>query len=211
MNRNSFKRRRRSAALFLPPMLLLAGCQATVSSSDSARSTQTPYNAGTAIPADAKKHSFPLRFETHNFGAYCYNAYGCKVLYNNFYHVRTADDQLLPPPKPEHKDRWDGGYLDIRNFPSPAVVTWRSLDGVAHEAKVDIGAIFEDERILHGAAEQDIPQRAYIIAPDIILVINDRAVSVYMRARIPLKKPAIPGNKYSTFRDDLILAYTHTY
>jgi len=162
-------------------------------------------------PKDSATSDFPLRFTTHNFGAYCYNTYGCKVLYNNFYHVDETDEKRLPPSTQGQRERWTGSYIDVANFPSPAFVTWRALDGTTLDAKVDIGAIFKDKIILHNVRPEDIPEHAYIVDPSIILVVDDRTISVYMRAHIPLKTPAIPGNKYSTFRDDLVLAYQHAY
>jgi hypothetical protein len=186
--------------IFLVAMSLafITGCKHAMSSSNA--------------QSDSASDEFPLRFTAHNFDAYCYNTYGCKVLYNNFYHVRDADDKLAEPPETPGEQRyWDGHYLGVVNFPSPAQVTWRSLDGSLHQEAIDIGDIFKDQRILHNVSLKDIPDRAYIVAPSIILVVNDRTIRVYMRAHIPLKKPAIPGNKYSTFRDDLVLAYTHAY
>ena len=47
--------------------------------------------------------------------------------------------------------------------------------------------------------------------PDIILEVNDRTINVYMRAFVPTRELQIPGNKYSGFRDDLILAWSRTY
>jgi len=170
-----------------------------------------PAHPHLSLPPGAERHSFPLRFKTHNFGAYCYNTYGCRVLYDDFYHVDEPDDRLLPPSKPEYANRWDGDYLGVKNFPPPAVISWRSLDGEPHRVELDIGVIFHDQRILHNVAERDIPEYVAIGIPNIILVLNDRVISVYIRTRIPLKAPAIPGNQYSTFRDDLVLAYTHTY
>ena len=47
--------------------------------------------------------------------------------------------------------------------------------------------------------------------PDILLEVNDRTINVYMRAFVPTRELQIPGNKYSRFRDDLILAWSKTY
>ena len=60
-------------------------------------------------------------------------------------------------------------------------------------------------------AEKDIPERAYIMNPGVILVVNDRNISVYMRVSIPLNEPRVPGNKYSNYQSDLVLAYSHSY
>ncbi len=74
---------------------------------------------------------------------------------------------------------------------------------------VDIASIFRDQRVLHhvpnGAVDGDIGD------PGIILEVNDRTINVYMKAFVPTRVPQIPGNEYSRFRDDLILAWSKTY
>ena len=152
-----------------------------------------------------------LRFTAHSFSAHCFDTIGYKVLYDNLYAVRRDDDEVSPPPRADYLSYLSASTVGIQNFPPPAIVTWRSKDGTPHKATVDIGDIFKDQRILHHVPAKDIPKDAYVDDPGIILVVNDRTISVYMRATIPLKEPSIPGNKYSDFRDDLILAYSHTY
>ena len=162
-------------------------------------------------PGTQARSDFPLKFKAHNFSAYCFETKGCKVLYNNRYAARDGDDELSEPLTAEFFARMDANALDIRNFPPPAVVTWRSKDGAPHEARIDIGEIFKDRRILHNVPKKDIPERAYVGDPGIVLVVNDRTISVYMRVSIPLNEPRVPGNKYSNYRDELVLAYTQTY
>jgi hypothetical protein len=150
-----------------------------------------------------------LRFTRHKFAAYCFDTMACRVLYNNRYEAR--EDKLSLPLTQEFFRRMDATTLGIPNFPPAAVVTWRSKDGLAHEAKVDIGEIFKDQRILHNVKEGDVMEDADVDSPGIILVVNDRTISVYMKAFVSLKDPAIPGDKYSSARYDLMLAYSHTY
>src|SRR3546814_10216423 len=95
-------------------------------------------------------------------------------------------------------------YSSVANFPPPAIVTWRSKDGVPHRAEIDIGEIFSDKLIRHNLAREEISETASIAHPGIILEVNDRTINVYMRARISTKALQIPGNKYSDYRDDLI-------
>ncbi|MFL7958650.1 hypothetical protein ACKAWT_19825 [Xanthomonas vasicola] len=40
---------------------------------------------------------------------------------------------------------------------------------------------------------------------------NDRTINVYMKAMVQTTVQQKPGNEYSYFRNDLILAYTKTY
>jgi hypothetical protein len=182
----------------------LSGCQ-------SAMSTPNPKTVGrtTIVP-----NEFPLRFKGHNFEANCYNTIGCSIVYYNKYQVKDDPDELASPPKnAQYKDHWGGAVeIAIPNFPPPAIVKWRSLDGVAHEAEVDIGKIFKDQKILHHVPENEIPEGwAHDVRPDILMEVNDRVINVYMRAHIATKQEQIPGNKYSHFRNDLILAWSQTY
>jgi hypothetical protein len=182
----------------------LSGCQSAMSTSS--QNTNEKY---TVVPTE-----WPLRFKKHSFSAHCYDTIGCRVLYNNDYMVMREKDEVSRSSASigeNYRDGWSGIYLGIQNFPDPAVVTWRSKDGVAHEAKIDIAEIFKDRKILHVVSREDIPEGAVISSPDIILEVNNRTINVYMKAHIPLKAPSIPGNKYSDFKNDLMLAYSHTY
>lgn len=158
------------------------------------------------------RNTFPLKFKKHNFGAYCFNTIGCKVLYAGMYHIRRDEIEVTPPPPLDYLNRVSASTIAIENFPPPAVVTWRSLDDTSHEAKVDIGAIFKDQRILHHVPQDEIPTetRPYS-SVDIIVVINDHTLSVYMKTEIYLKNPRDPSNPHSNMAHEMTLAYTHTY
>jgi hypothetical protein len=176
-----------------------------------------------ALPSDgttqhrAPNH-FPLTFKRHDFRAYCYNTIGCEVIYadNNF--TRLYADKVAPPPRsPNYRDDWGfASYGGIPNFPPPAHVRWKSLDGVSHEADVDIGAIFRDELVRYSVPNDQIREGAFpgpgpATDPSIFLEVNDRTINVFTKAFIPTKEQQIPGNKYSDSRGDLILAWTKTY
>ena len=45
----------------------------------------------------------------------------------------------------------------------------------------------------------------------VLLEIDDRTVTVYTRTMIPTRTEQVPGNRFSTSRDDLIQVWTHTY
>jgi len=177
-----------------------------------------------AFPSESStKHvapnHFPLKFKRHDFRAYCYNTIGCEVIYaNNNFTRRYYGDKVAPAPRsPDYRGAWGlASYIGIHNFPPPAEVKWKSLDGVAHEASVDIGAIFKDELIRYSVPNDEIVEGLYpgpgpAGEPSIFLEVNDRTISVFMKAFIPTKKEQVPGNKYSNFREDLILAWTRTY
>lgn len=160
---------------------------------------------------------FPLTFAAHNFAVYVYNTQSCTVLYNKYDYTRLYESEVAgPPPSQDYRTRWGvSGHVGIRNFPAPANVAWISLDGTAHKVSVDIADIFRDQRVRYAVAEDEIAAGRFPqgITPDplIILEVNDRTLSVFMKAAIPTKQPQIPGNRYSDFRDDVIPVWTHTY
>ncbi len=171
------------------------------------------------LPDSSPRHRgeppmFPLTFVDHDFEVHCYNTLRCRVIYNNanFSPYKAEVEPSPPPSSPDYRDHWRfASNLGIRNFPPPAEVSWISLDGVKHEAKVDIGSIFKDQRVLHKVPEAEIPDRSWGGEPGIILEVNDRTLSVFMKALVTTKTEQIPGNKYSFGRDDVIQAWTHTY
>ncbi|HEX7643895.1 MAG TPA: hypothetical protein VF472_16955 [Burkholderiaceae bacterium] len=170
-------------------------------------------------PADyreppAPTRQVPLRFIVHNFGAYCYNTLRCSVIYNNHDFTILDNDKPSRSPRPDEKENWAADTLGIRNFPPSAQVKWTAKDGSTHEAKVDIGAIFKDGLIWHNVPKADMAdfyRGPYASDPGILIVVDDRTVSVYTRTFIPTLTEQIPGNKYSYGRDDLLLAWSHTY
>jgi len=195
---------RRATLSIAVSVLLMTGCHPAMSA-----------QANSRIEPPAQTHAVPLKFKLHNFEALCYNTIGCNVIYNNRYQMQHAPDEVSPSPKSsDYKKNWGSVELGINNFPSPAEVTWKSMDGVAHEAKVDIGAIFKDELIWHDVPKADMANfyKGPVAGdPDIYLEVNDRTVNVYMAMFIPTKGEQIPGNKDSDFRKDVILAWSHTY
>ena len=156
---------------------------------------------------------FPLRFYNHGFAVHCYNTIRCQVIYYDHDFTRLLGDKPSgPPPSPDYREKWSMAMRSwIPNFPPPAEVRWTSLDGTEHEAKVDIGAIFKDQRVLYRVPDKEIPDQSWGDDPSIFLEISDRTLNVYMKAFIATKTEQIPGNKYSDGRDDVILAWTHTY
>lgn len=182
-----------------------------------AMSTSTDFK----IERPAQTDAVPLKFKRHNFAAHCYNAVGCRVFYNNhdFSPYVGEDDQdsrvSQAPVDANYREYWGfASYLGVRNFPAPAQVRWKSLDGVAHEAQVDIGAIFRDELILHRVPAADMAhffEGPVAGEPGIFLEVNDRTLSVFMKMLIPTKTLQRPGHEHSNYRADLILAWRRTY
>jgi hypothetical protein len=189
-----------TALLIAVSILSMTGCHP-------AMSTQiTP-----KIEPPAPTLAVPLKFKLHNFEALCYNTIGCNVIYNGRYQEKNAANEVSPK---KLKEAWGSVELGIRNFPGPAELTWKSLDGTPHEAKIDIGSIFKNELIWHNVPKADMADfYAGPIAgdPDIYLEVDNRTVNVYMAMFIPTRSEQKPGNKDSDFRKDIILAWSHTY
>ncbi|MBB3228662.1 hypothetical protein FHW69_003304 [Luteibacter sp. Sphag1AF] len=199
MNRQRF--RVKEKILLTMSFILVAGCHGAISIHE---------HAGKSGPF--KKNTFPLTFSGHNFSAYCFNTWGCKVIYDDMYDVRDRDDVLSSPfMGPDHLQRLNAVRISIENFPPPAIVTWRSRDGVPHEDAIDLDRIFRDRRIVHKIDEKKISDTAFIGNPDILLIVDDRTLSIYMKTYLPLKKLRDPANRYSGMSESFVRIYAKTY
>lgn len=161
-----------------------------------------------------KSVEWPLRFKKHNFGARCYDTLECKVLYDDFDHGDSEPAQPSSAHGPDYLKGWNGSYGSVRNFPPPAKVVWRTKDGVEHQAEIDIGEIFKDEVVLHHVPREEVADSSdgkYRSTPSILLEVNGNVIRVYMMSRVSTKHYQISGNRYSAFRDDLILVKTYTF
>lgn len=189
---------------------LLAGCQPTMSAptlpdSDAPQGTEDTYSD--------RASDWPLKFRAHKFRAACYSTFGCRVHYARYYPGDDSDEvlQVSSDDVPGYPENLRASWGPVANFPPPARVTWRSRDGVPHQAEVDIGEIFEDQQLRHHLQRDEISTEGSLPLPEIILEVNDRTINVYMRATIFTKQPQIPGNRLSNQRRDLIKVYSRTY
>lgn len=159
--------------------------------------------------------SKPIKFSRHDFGVACYDTYGCRVVYAGRVRAEAPVDEKSPSTadlERDFREYLQAGYIGIPNFPAPAVVSWHSADGTPLSAEVDIAQIFGDEVVLHRVPSNQLPPYLFSpVDPEIILVVNDRTIQVYMRAHITTSLLQDPGNRYSGFRNDPILAYSKTY
>ncbi|NID16253.1 hypothetical protein [Luteibacter yeojuensis] len=161
-----------------------------------------------------KPAKWPLKFKEHTFIPLCYSTLACKVSYAG---PPWIDDKPSPPSStygPKYLDHIMGGHVGISNFPDPAEVTWRSMDGVEHKALIDIGAIFRDRVVRHNVPREEVAELVHGKLsgnPLILLEVNDRTIRVYMRAFIPTKHLSDPDNPLSDRRDELVLARTYQY
>lgn len=161
---------------------------------------------------------WPLKFRHYDFGVRCYNTLRCKVIYNNYCFTRLyLDTPSGAPPREDWRDSWSAGHDGGYEFGSPAEVEWISLDGIEHQASVDVGELFKDRLVRHNVPRDAILETwlaAKAVNPlsvDVLMEVNDRTISVYTRALVFTEEPQVPGNPRSGSRDDLILIWTHTY
>lgn len=191
---------RRAAMLFGASLLctLFTGCQPAMSTSA----------AGTSRVV---RNEFPLKFKKHNFQAICYDTYGCRVTYAGTVEREDDDAKLAPPATANRRERWGfASHVGIENFPGPAVVNWKSRDGTAHRAEVDIAGLFEDELVRHNVPQAEIPLETAAMpgGPDIFLEVNDRTISVLMKATIAIKGDA---SHHGGFVSELVPVWSRTY
>ena len=161
---------------------------------------------------------WPLKFRHYDFGVRCYNTLRCNVVYNNYCFTRlNLDTPSGPPSREDWRDSWSAGHDGGFEFGSPVAAEWVSLDGVEHHALIDIGELFKDRLVRHYVSKEDIPEgwlAAWGVDPlsvDIVMEVNDRTISVYMRAHITTKLPQIADNPRSCHRRDLIPVWSNTY
>jgi hypothetical protein len=175
------------------------------------------------------KDPWPLRFHTHGFGAVCFNTLTCSIIYHGHEFgtrkldtfAKIQDGPSGPPPVDDWRDEWSGshsfGAVGGRTFNGPVELHWTSMDGSQHFAIIDFDEMFRDRIILHNVRRSEVKERwleaksTNPVSPGLMLEVNDRVVNVFMRATVATENEQIPGNMYSHFRDDLILAWTHAY
>lgn len=154
---------------------------------------------------------WPLWFPWHYVGISCFDVDGCRVIYGSLPLWRDG-----PQPSFESLGRpidkvLRAGNGPVRNFPPPAKVTWKSKDGTLLTASVNMAEIFADRLVRHPVPRKDILENSFIPYPGIILVVDDRTISVYMSTWIPLKVLRDPGNPYSNQQSSVELVHSKTY
>lgn len=200
------------AATLASPLLLLAlqGCASPMSTPD-AKPIYPP--SGHFPPTLNRAADGPLRFWQHNFGAYCFGTWGCRVQYGSMLIVdRPPTEWQTPLEEAEGhmRSRMQGGHIGLRNFEGPVVLEWLDADRMPHRFELDLAELFADGLIRHQVPRDEIADQVSVGNPDIVIEINGRTVRVYMRAHIPLKKPRDPANRYSDFIDENVLVMERT-
>ncbi|MGF6494970.1 hypothetical protein ABIE56_003168 [Luteibacter sp. 621] len=174
------------------------------------------------------KESWPIRFYTHAFSAACFNTLACSFLYNNYqfgtekmdWTGRVVDRPSGPQPG-DHSVLWNAVHAIVpkngETFPGPVDLRWTSLDGTDLQAFVDLDELFRERLVLHNVTREHIP-RTWLkhlstdpVSPTILVELDDRTISVYMKAMIVAEGVDAMGNSDRRLRSDPILAWTHTY
>jgi hypothetical protein len=151
-----------------------------------------------------------MPFFNHSFSSYCFETMKCRVLYRNRYDV--IDDERTGPLTEDVRKNL-GAHWMLFDLPSVARVSWVSKDGASHDEMIDLGEIFSS-RLVRYAPDLDVGDvdlDVYYGGPEVILVVEDRSIHVYMKSRIVLSHPVSPSNRLSNVRSDLIVAYTHEF
>lgn len=195
----------RSAAA--TPLLLVAlqGCASPMTATDAV------YPPPGHFPATKNRlKDGPFRFWQHNFGAYCFSAWGCRVAYGPYLVVDQPETRFFEPARPGYLSLLRGGYIGISNFAGPVSLDWRAADRTPLHYELDLARVFADGLIRHDTPLALINPDASVPDPDIVVEINDRTVRVYMRAFISLKAPIDPSNPYTNAVDDNVLVFEKT-
>lgn len=151
-----------------------------------------------------------MPFFDHSFSSFCFDTIKCRVLYHNRYDA-INDEPTGSLTEGIRKSL--GAHWILFDLPSVTRVTWTSKDGAAHDETIDLGKIFRS-RLVRYASDldvHDVDLDVYYGGPEVILVVEDRSIHVYMKARIVLRHSADPSNRQANTRNDLVVAYTHKF
>jgi hypothetical protein len=162
------------------------------------------------VPPTLKDGKLIMPFFNHSFSSYCFDTMKCRVLYHNRYDV--MDDEPAGPLT-EDVRRVLGAHWVLRDLPSVARVAWTSKDGASHDEKIDLGEIFSS-RLVRYASDldvNDVDLDVYYGGPEVVLIVEDRSIHVYMKSHIVLRHPADPSNRLTNVRSDSVVAYAHKF
>ncbi len=174
---------------------------------------------GKLFKKQVPREEWPIRFDGITFGARCYHTLSCLVIYRNKDQV-PRNHALNPsgaPYSPDWKNSWEASHMVLPEevFSTPVQVRWTSMDGVEHRAEIDLEDIFPERLVLHNVPREQLKDgwgmEHAARTPEILLEINDRTISLYMKAWIVVKSIEGHENKEYKSRRDLILAWAKTF
>lgn len=156
---------------------------------------------------------WPLWFVQHQFGSHCFSVQDCTVTYAG----RRVEKMTSGPLSSVESLGFPlekilrGNHIGIVNFPPPAQVDWITMDGTRLSATVDMAEIFKDRLLVHSTPREAILEHGTIPPPDIVLVVDDRTIDVYMRTTIFLKELRDSKNPHSNFRSEVVRVHSREY
>lgn len=156
---------------------------------------------------------WPLWFVQHRFASKCFSVHDCTVSY-----AGQRIEKMTTGPRPSVESLGfplekilSGSISGIVNFPPPAKVDWVAMDGTHLSATVDMAEIFKDRLLVHSTPREAILEHGTIPPPDIVLVVDDRRIDVYMRTYLFLKELRDPTNPHSNFRSEVVRVHSREY
>jgi hypothetical protein len=144
-----------------------------------------------------------LKFSTHDFGILCYGGIAnLEIVYAGSPHELCFDTparEKLPSDEKRVPGFLSGSYPA---FAGPVEMEWNARDGIHLTHTIDLDEVFKDRVVLHTADSARIYEAKPISGgePTIIVEVNDRTVSVYMKVSLQLVRadPTDTGRDRST-------------
>jgi hypothetical protein len=144
-----------------------------------------------------------LKFSTHDFGILCYGGItNLELVYGGSPHELCFDTpgrEKLPSDEKRGPGFLSGSYPA---FAGPVEMEWNARDGAHLIHRIDLDEVFKDRVVLHTADPARIYKAKPISGgePTIIIEVNDRTVSVYMKVSLQLVRadPTDTGRDRST-------------
>jgi hypothetical protein len=144
-----------------------------------------------------------LKFSTHDFGILCYGGItNLNLVYGGSGHnlcIKSPGREKLPSDETRVPGFLSGSYPA---FAGPVEMEWNARDGTHLTHTIDLDEVFKDRVVLHTADSARIYEAKPISGgePTIIVEVNDRTVSVYMKVSLQLVRadPTDTGRDRST-------------
>lgn len=200
-----------SAALL--PLFLLCACTAAMTTLDP-RSPRYPGAPNIDREYTGTVADWPLFFIRHHYASDCFDTQYCRIAYGNYVSEDATPQRSIESFGKDYPSILTNSVsIGINNFAGPLAIEWRSKDGTPLQASLDFNELFADRLvpIPPGVKREDIPDRVNTGNTTIVVEVNDRTVNVYTTTHLPMKEEQIPGNRFSTFNDELVRVFSHTY
>ena len=144
-----------------------------------------------------------LKFSTHDFGILCYGGItNLNLVYGGSGHnlcIKSPGREKLPSDETRVPGFLSGSYPA---FAGPVEMEWNARDGTHLTHTIELDEVFKDRVVLHTADSARIYEAKPISGgePTIIVEVNDRTVSVYMKVSLQLVRadPTDTGRDRST-------------